>query len=406
MQDVRGSVLSLFTGAGGLDLGLEAAGFDTVACLELDKTCRDTLRKNRKTWTQLPTNDVTVAAKELKPEHLDLEVGELDVIAGGPPCQPFSMAAQWANTGRRGMEDDRAKTVIAMLDLVESFLPKALFIENVAGFLRGEISAAPFITERLTEINKKHGTAYRLDPRVVDASHYGVPQRRNRVIAVAVKDGLPFKWPDPEYRDKPMTAWDAIGHLRQTKLPANQGTWTELLASIPEGGNYLHLTARGEGEELFGYRTRYWSFLLKLAKDQPAWTLPASPGPSTGPFHWNNRPLTALECLLLQTFPRDWKLEGKHRQQIKQAGNATPPLLAEVVGRALYTHLHGEPYDTGELVYLPKKSDRTPPKPVPPKPIPARFREMVGDKDAHPGEGMGPSPREKALNKDEALSLF
>ncbi|MFG2044001.1 DNA cytosine methyltransferase [Dactylosporangium sp. NPDC048998] len=394
VQSLHGSVLSLFTGAGGLDLGLEVAGFDTVACLEIDPVCADTLRENRPSWKQLDSGDVTVAAEMVRPMDLGLKVGQLDLIAGGPPCQPFSIAAQWANSGRRGMDDDRAQTVIAMLDLVESFLPKALLIENVAGFLRGEISASPFITERLAEINKRHGTAYDLHARIVDAADYGVPQHRSRVIAVATSDGREFEMPAATHADAPVRAWDAIGDLSETDLPPNQGAWAELLASIPEGGNYQYLTARGDGEELFGYRTRYWSFLLKLAKDLPAWTLPASPGPSTGPFHWDNRPLTARECLRLQSFPDDWRLVGTHRQRIKQAGNATPPLLAEVVGRALLAHLWGA--STGDQEppkLLRPRTAGAVPKPVPPVPVPERFRSLVGSKDAHPGAGKGPSPR-------------
>ncbi|MEU7475449.1 DNA cytosine methyltransferase [Lentzea sp. NPDC042327] len=403
MGRVRGSVLSLFSGAGGLDLGLEAAGFKTVACLEIDQTCRDTLRLNRPKWKQLDCSDVTEAAKTLEPKDLRLKVGELDLIAGGPPCQPFSMAAQWANTGRLGMKDDRAQTVVAMLDLVEKFLPKALLIENVAGFLRGEISASPFINERLKKINADHGTSYKLVPRVVDAADYGVPQRRNRVIAVAVKDGREFSWPEANYADNPVRAWDVLADLKEDDLPVGQGTWTELLPSIPEGGNYQYLTSRGAGDELFGYRTRYWSFLLKLAKDQPAWTLSASPGPSTGPFHWDNRPLTSRECLRLQSFPDDWKLAGNHRQHVKQAGNATPPLLAEVVGRALITHLYGEPPKRKNLKFLRKHVKGEVPEAVPPAPVPARFLGLVGAKKAHPGEGQGPSPRQKPVATDEPM---
>lgn len=394
MQGLRGSALSLFTGAGGLDLGLEAAGFDTVACLEIDPTCRDTLRENRPSWKQLEVSDVTQAARTLKPKDLGMEVGHLDLIAGGPPCQPFSKAAQWASSGRRGMEDDRAKTVGAMLDLVESFLPKALLIENVAGFLRGEISASPFILRRLTEINNRHGTAYELNARIVDAVDYGVPQRRRRAIGVATRDQAKFEIPGATHAGLPVRAWDAISDLTETDLPPIQGGWAELLPSIPEGGNYQYLTARGDGEELFGYRTRYWSFLLKLAKDQPAWTLPASPGPSTGPFHWDNRPLTARECLRLQSFPDEWHLSGNYRQRIKQAGNATPPLLVETISRALLGHLLGLQVDNHVPPRLLRpRLEGALPKPVPPVPVPAHFRSLVGSRAAHPGAGKGPSPR-------------
>ncbi|MFI5845610.1 DNA cytosine methyltransferase [Catenuloplanes sp. NPDC051500] len=401
VQGHQGTVLSLFSGAGGLDLGLEAAGFETKACLEIDPFCADTLKANRPKWRQLECRDVTIAADTIKPKSLDLKVGELDLIAGGPPCQPFSVAAQWANTGRRGMEDDRAQTVVAMLDLVDAFQPRALLIENVAGFLRGEISALPFICDRLAEINAKHGTAYELHAQIIDSADYGVPQRRNRVIGIATRDGKPIDPPAPTHAHAPIRAWDAIGDLREViDLPPNQGSYAALLPSIPEGKNYQYLTARGGGEELFGYRTRYWSFLLKLAKDLPAWTLAASPGPSTGPFHWDNRPLTARECLRLQSFPDEWKLAGPYRQQIKQAGNATPPLLAEVVGRTLLAVLNNaHEVDEARPKLLRERIRGAIPPPIPPVPVPEQYRSQLGIKKAHPGTGKGPRPREVSSNQ-------
>ena len=152
-----------------------------------------------------------------------------------------------------------------------------------------------------------------------------MPQRRRRIFAVARRDGKPFRFPVPSHDEKPITAWDALADLPRTDFAPRRDSWLELLPAIPEGKNYLHLTSRGDGPELFGWRTRYWSFLLKLARDQPSWTLPASPGPNTGPFHWDNRLLTISERLRLQGFPDDCQLSGHLRQQIKQVGNATPP---------------------------------------------------------------------------------
>jgi DNA (cytosine-5)-methyltransferase 1 len=192
-----------------------------------------------------------------------------------------------------------------------------------------------------------------------------------------------------------MRAWDAIGDLPDPGsdvLPL--GTWaSDLLPSIPEGGNYQWLTAKGGGDEVFGYRTRYWSFLLKLAKDRPSWTLSASGGPSTGPFHWNNRQLTVRERLRLQSFPDDWKLSGSVRSQVRMAGNATPPLLAEIIGRAIAQQiLHpGTTLDQRTSPSLPRK--RTVPAAVDPVPVPKRLQYLIGKKKAHPGAGFGPSPR-------------
>lgn len=391
----QGSVLSLFTGAGGLDRGLEAAGLETIACIENDPMCARTLEANRPSWKLPDCSDATYAARALTPRSLGLNVAELDVLAGGPPCQPFSVAGQWAQSGRRGMKDKRARTVVAMLDLVESFLPRVILLENVAGFLRGETSALPVIERRLRTINKRYGVSYALDIEVVDAAAYGVPQHRRRVIAVASRDGIAFQMPQPTHVEQPTTAWDAIGDLDEEIPPTPQGRWAGLLPSIPEGGNYQFLTAKGEGEELFGYRTRYWSFLLKLARDKPGWTLPAHPGPSTGPFHWDNRPLSIRERMRLQSFPDDWQLVGSRAERVRQVGNATPPLLAEVVGRAVIEQIlvPGSRFATAPTL-LRARASHTPP-PARPVPVPERFRYMIGPKKAHPGSGQGPSPRAK-----------
>ncbi|MEU8608450.1 DNA cytosine methyltransferase [Actinoplanes sp. NPDC048791] len=393
MTNQRPTVFSVFTGAGGLDCGLEVAGMDTIACVEIDNTCRQTLEQNRPGWKLLDRQDVMQVATNLQPEDLGIRRGDLDVLAGGPPCQPFSVAGQWTNTGRLGMSDKRAGTVVAMLDLAETLLPRVVLIENVAGFLQGKVSAGPYIESRLDEINARWGTSYKLKAAIVDAADYGVPQHRKRVIAVAIRDGVPFTHPLPTHDSKPITAWDAIGDLGDTDAPAPAGGWTDLLPSIPEGHNYQYLSSRGDGEELFGYRTRYWSFLLKLARDRPSWTLPASPGPATGPFHWNNRPLSVRERLRLQSFPDNWMVTGNRIQQVKQAGNATPPLLAEVVGRALIDQVLRPGSSQQGPPRLIRKRATAIPSPVAPTPVPQRFHHLVGPKKAHEGAGRGPSPR-------------
>jgi DNA (cytosine-5)-methyltransferase 1 len=393
-----GTALSMFSGAGGLDLGLEMAGFATVGCIELDRAARNTLRLNRPAWPLLEPRDVTLAAQSLRPKDLGLRRRELDLLVGGPPCQPFSKAAQWRQTGRTGMLDSRADAIHGMLEIAESFLPKAILLENVAGFLKGPVSARKTIEEGLQRINRACGTAYRLDTVVLDAANYGLPQHRLRAIAVACRNGTPFIVPSPTHSKARVTAWDVLADLPEVTWSPRAGSWAELLPSIPEGGNYLYLTARGGGAELFGWRSRYWSFLLKLARDRPSWTLPASPGPSTGPFHWDNRPLTVRERLRLQGFPDNWQLCGSLNQQVKMSGNATPPPLAEAVGRELVRQLKlGDPRQRDHILQSRSQLVATHrldcPAPVDPVPVPVAFECMAGPKQAHPGTGLGPAPR-------------
>jgi len=389
------TVLSAFSGLGGLDLGLEASGFSHVGCIEHDEWARRSLKANRgDEWPLLDPGDISILAPRMQPSTVGLKRRDLGLLAGGPPCQPFSKAAQWSAAARVGLDDVRSHCLLDFLDLVRLFLPRALLIENVSGFVQGEVSALGLIEDCLGTINRSQGTHYVLQKLVVDAADFGVPQRRRRALLVALRDGEVFQWPKPTHPEDPTTAWDAIGNLQleEDELPKPVGKWAALLPSIPEGQNYLWHTDRGGGEPIFGYRTRYWSFLLKLKKNQPSWTLPAQPGPSTGPFHWDNRPLAIRELLRLQSFPAHWVVEGDFRSQVRQVGNATPPLLAEVVGRALATQLFGERYKGLRLKHRINRADHIPAARAR-RAVPDSFLDLVGDHPAHPGSGMGPKPR-------------
>lgn len=387
-------VLSAFTGAGGLDLGLEAAGFRTIACLEIDPAARQTLVTNRPDWHLLPEPDIIAAAKRLCPQDLGLKRRELDVLAGGPPCQPFSKAAQWAPRGRAGLRDPRARTLTAFTRLVDTFLPKAILIENVPGFVLGRTSAAEELGVELRRINQRHGTHYEFDVRILNAEEYGAPQMRRRAILIATRDGGAIKWPCPQ-QTLPPRSFDALAHIRPRQVPEASGKWAWLLPTIPPGQNYLFHTPSGAGEPFFGERRRFWSFLLKLDPARPAWTLPAKPGPSTGPFHWSNRPLAIEEMLALQTFPADWSLSGGRGAQIRQVGNATPPLLAEQVGRSLGIAIFGLSYEG--LPRLRVQRSEAPPPRVPVTPVPPNRRPKGRKPTPHPGEGRGPRPAKRVV---------
>lgn len=387
-------MLSVFSGAGGLDLGLERAGFDPVLCLDSDSSVQAALRLNRPQWNIPPEGDVSTAAMRWTLNDLGLACAGLDLLAGGPPCQPFSKAAQWTSSGRAGLKDPRARPLGGFVSLIEKFVPRAIIIENVPGFVMGPTNALPSLRLRLAAVNKRVGTRYRIQWWVIDAADYGVPQRRQRAILVAFRDGRDFRLPGPTHRGAHIRTWDALHDYTEKNPPRLTGSWTALLPSIPEGHNYQWLTARGGGAELFGWRTRYWSFLLKLARDRPSWTLSASPGPNTGPFHWDNRPLSTRERLRLQSFPDEWTLTRSQREQWRMAGNATPPLLAEVVGRAVACEL-GLRVDAEELPMLTFKRVDQVPSPTPPVAVDNHFANQSGPRLAHPGTGLGPAPRWK-----------
>jgi len=267
------------------------------------------------------------------------------------------------------------------------------------------------------EINNKRGTKYQLAWKVINVADYGVPQLRKRFFLVGHRDGQVFRFPDPTHRafldnnnladeganyvqliadyvdpNLPfhVTAWDAISQLSVD--PGEElrvsGKWADLLSSIPEGENYLWHTNRKEGLPLFGWRTRFWNFLLKLAKNRPAWTIVAQPGPATGPFHWNNRLLSIKELTRLQTFPDDVIVAGSRRAAQMQVGNAVPSLIGEILARAIAEQFLGVTYE------LPLKFRVNLQRPIPSpeeiKPVPQKYLHLVGNYADHPGTGKGP----------------
>lgn len=383
-------VISLFSGAGGLDYGLEAAGFKTVICLEMDKQCCTTLKTNRN-WPLIEGKIEEYSTDEIL-KKASLKVSEAALLAGGPPCQPFSKSGYWKNGDSLRLDDPRANTLEEYMRVLEDALPQVFLLENVYGLAyKGKDEGLHYLQYRLDEINKKKGTKYSFAWKIINSAHFGVPQVRERIFIIGNRDGLQFRFPDPFFYDDFVsidnslipcevfrTAWDAIGDLDSDKLspfPTKVGgQWGELLPSIPEGKNYLWHTNRGGGKELFGWRTRYWSFLLKLAKVLPSWTIQAQPGTAIGPFHWKNRRLTMREMARLQTFPDDVIITGGNSNIQKQIGNAVPSLLAEVIGKAIAEQFFGITNDGVYKLMPPKR--RPIPEPEPIFEVPSKYKPV------------------------------
>jgi DNA (cytosine-5)-methyltransferase 1 len=400
----RPNVLSLYSGAGGIDYGLEAAGFQTAVAIEWDHDCCETLRASRPTWTVVQRSIFEVPTAEML-ECGGLKRGEVDLLAGGPPCQPFSKAGYWSSGDSLRLDDPRADTLSAYMRVVEQALPNVFLLENVEGLaFAGKDEGLTLLKRMIAAINKRTKSNYQPAIQVLSATDYGVPQQRERVIMVATRDGTPFEFPQPAFRpididpdDEPVdlslpafrTAWDAIADLKPEPSESLdvRGKWADLLPTIPEGNNYLHHTARGKGVSLFGWRRRYWSFLLKLAKNRPSWTIQAQPGPAIGPFHWDSRRLSVRELCRLQTFPDDVKVMGGRLSQQRQLGNAVPSLLAEVLGREIGRQFFGMKSRNGLKLLPPDRSPTPPPKE--PAPLPQKFEALIGDYEAHPGTGRG-----------------
>jgi DNA (cytosine-5)-methyltransferase 1 len=399
--------ISLFTGAGGLDFGFEAAGFETCVAVELDDICCRTLRMNRP-WAVIEGDIHKVSSKDILSAGR-LRVGQADVLIGGPPCQPFSKSGYWANGDALRLDDPRADTLTAYLRVLRDTKPKAFLLENVYGLAYSRKDEGLHrIFSGIEQINAELGTKYKPVWRVIDAASYGVPQHRERVFIIASRDGKTFQFPEPTHvapddlqaeagLEPYRTAWDALSDLSQRPRDASlkmTGKWADLLPTIPEGENYLFHTSRGRGMPLFGWRRRYWSFLLKLAKDRPSWTIQAQPGPAIGPFHWRNRKLSTQELCRLQTFPDSLKFNCGRNAIQRMLGNAVPSLLAEVLAWEMRRQLLGGRGKVGAFRLIPARRRSTPP-PEPVARFPAKYRSLIGDHADHPGEGLGNGARQR-----------
>lgn len=359
-----GSAISLFSGAGGLDLGIEAAGFRTVSAVEWDEDAADTMEKNGPSF--FPELREVVRA-DLYPLALGtgggvttrdiLRAGGLggrerpDLLVGGPPCVAFSKSGFWLDWKRDGV-DPAASLLQAYTRVLAEARPRYFILENVYALTFDNKASRPAFTRLLQEIET---AGYQHRWQVLNAADLGVPQARPRLFIVGCRkrEKLPElpeathngRWERRKSGGGPLphvTTGEALAGLVTDPETEEvvRGSWGHLLPEIPPGDNYLHFTAeRGHPEPLFKWRSRYWSFLLKLNPDKPSPTIQAQPGPNVGPFHWENRRLRIPELRRLFTFPDEFGFVGRRASIQAQIGNAVPPLLAqrvaEQVARAL-----------------------------------------------------------------------
>ena len=402
----RPTAISLYTGAGGLDFGFEAAGFRTAVAVEWDAGACRFLKRNRR-WPLIPGDIHDVTSKQIL-KTAGLRKGEADILIGGPPCQPFSKSGYWKSGDAQRLDDPRAETLTAFLRVLRDTKPRAFLLENVPGLaFSSKSEGLQYLLDGVEEVNRVAKTRYRVFWRVLNAADYGVPQLRERVFLVAHRSGKPFTFPEPGFsalhntpgRLPHRTSWDALGDLPpdvEDDALVVRGKWGALLPSVPEGQNYLWHTPRGQGEPLFGWRTRYWNFLLKLAKDKPAWTIQAQPGTAIGPFHWRNRRLAAAELARLQTFPERLRFNCSRNEAQRLLGNAVPSLLTEILGWEIRRQLLGHKGKPRRFKLLPPARPEVPAA-EPVADVAAEYQQYLGDHADHPGEGLGRGAQERRV---------
>lgn len=324
--------IELFAGGGGLALGMEQAGFHHIMLNEFNHWACETLRLNRPNWNVVEEDLHNVSFVEYD--------GKVDFLSGGFPCQAFSYAGK-----QGGFEDARGTLFFEMARAISECHPKVFMGENVKGLTSHDNGRTiDVIKNTIAELG------YTLvEPEVLKAIMYKVPQKRERIILIAIRndivDKVTFKYPDPYKRV--VTLRDAFfkGDLYECDVPESEGQMYpkrkfEIMSMVPEGGDWRNLPEDIQREYLKG------SFHLgggktgmarRLAMDEPSLTLTCAPAmKQTERCHpVETRPLTVREYARIQTFPDDWQFAGKRDEQYKQIGNAVPVNLAAAVGRSL-----------------------------------------------------------------------
>jgi DNA (cytosine-5)-methyltransferase 1 len=330
--------LSLFAGIGGFEVGMSQCGFEFIKTLEWDENCCKTLNANKR-FTGAVEDDIQVIDIMKTPPE-DFYDGTIDYIVGGPPCQSFSAAGRRAG-GVAGTSDTRGTLFWYYCRYVEHFKPKAFVFENVRGILSSNKGVDfKIICSSFEEVG------YKLYWRILNAADYGVPQQRERVFLVGIRNDIDieFRFPLPTHGpDSPkkipfVTTFDAIKDVydESEEAPPYGGKYGHLIPDIPPGENYRFYTEEmGHPEPQFAWRSKFSNFLYKMDPDDVCRTIIAYQGRYDGPFHWKNRKCTVDELKRLQGFPRDFVIDHTYAEGVKQVGNSVCPPVAAQIGKAL-----------------------------------------------------------------------
>ena len=361
--------LSFFSGAMGMDIGLEQAGFETILACEIDNACRKTILRNKPKIALI--NDINICSGEDIRKAAGLSKNDdIDLIVGGPPCQAFSTAGK-----RQGFDDERGNVFLTFLERIKTLQPKFAVIENVRGILSAPLKHRPhenrgFGFPSLTPEEEKGGalmhilnilrqTGYGITFNLYNSANFGTPQKRERVIIVCSRDGqkLPYLSPtNSENGEFGLPKWrtfkEAVKGLPKEShhlvFPEKRLKYYRMLK---QGQYWKHLPVELQKEALgasFFAGGGKTGFLRRLAWDIPAPTLVTHPAmPATDLAHpVEDRPLSIEEYKRIQEFPDDWIIEGNLIDQYKQVGNAVPIKLGLAVGKLIIDTMKGKKIKT------------------------------------------------------------
>lgn len=330
-------VLSLFSGAGGLDLGFHQLGFDILCAVEWESVFCQSIEANKRQFVAATTQ---VLCEDIRNIALEKLPSAVDFVIGGPPCQSFSASNRRAG-GAAGRLDARGNLFEAYSSIIAAVRPHGFLFENVRGIL-GTHKGKDW--QEIVTTFKNIG--YKVSYRILDACDYGIPQHRERLILVGHQLEDDFLFPRPTHGTdsyhniphiNPLIAFHQIKHNEHLEdLRITNGKYAHLIPLIPPGDNYLFFTReRGHIAPVFAYRSRFSDFLYKAHPEYPVKTIIASPGKYTGPLHWEDRYFSIAEYKRIQGFPDDYVFHGNRTEIIRQIGNSVSPKMSEMLAKAI-----------------------------------------------------------------------
>lgn len=322
----------LFAGGGGLALGMEKAGFHHVLLNEFDHSACETLRRNRPNWNVIEGDVHDIDFTPFR--------DKIDFLSGGFPCQAFSYAGK-----RLGFEETRGTLFFELARAVKEIQPKVFMGENVRGLFEHDNGRT---LQTIKDVIAELGYTL-IEPRVLRAIQYDVPQKRERLILIAIRNDIAphvdFKWPDVCTSVRTLRDAFFAGELFNTDVPMSEGqkypeSKYKVMQLVPEGGDWRNLpeeVARDYMKGSYNLGGGKTGMARRLAMDEPSLTLTCAPAQKqTERCHpKETRPLTVREYARIQTFPDDWQFCGNLTAQYKQIGNAVPVNLAWAIGRSL-----------------------------------------------------------------------
>lgn len=332
------TALELFAGAGGLALGLEKAGFHTIAFIESDKNAAETLKKNRPQWNVICEDIANISNLNLE-KYFSIQKGSLDLLSGGAPCQSFSYAGK-----RLGLEDARGTLFYHYAIFLKKMQPKVFLFENVRGLLSHDHGRT---YETILAIFENAG--YSIQKKILNAWNYSVAQKRERLLTVGIRNDLieqiTFTFPK-EHTYKPVLK-DVLVNVPQSAGTQYSEDKRKIFQLVPAGGYWKDIPAHIAK----GYMKTCWNMtggrtgiLRRLSMEEPSLTVLTSPSQKqTDRCHPDEaRPFTVRENARCQSFPDDWEFCGSVGQQYKQVGNAVPVNLAYAVAVEIEKGLEGK----------------------------------------------------------------